>query len=461
MVGSLSPIKEWAKLRPFSLAVKSQDVEYTWAELVDQVDSVAASLASQGIKSGEVLTCVGKNSLDMLLVYLGCMELGVICAPVMPQTKLCFEAKLKVLYSRRMQVKVWCTPPNSALMMYSNVKLESSSNAEYLVGYHQDKPASIIFTSGSTGVPKAVVHTSRQHLASAAGLLEKLLFTYGDTWLLSLPIYHVSGLAIVYRWLFSGATLKIASGDLQSDLSDVTHASFVATQLQRAVENDILSGLTHVLLGGSHIPLSLCEEVSKRGIDTWVGYGMTEAASTVTVKLVDGSDSSGQVLNKRRVKLQDERIYIAGEILASGYYYQGNIEPLTYNGWFDTKDLGLWQNGGLHIIGRADNLFISGGENIHCEEIEAVLNKIPHVIQAIVVPVEDKEFGHRPVAVIQSEFNINIADIEQNLSTKLVKFKWPVAYYKMPENFYLDEIKISRQAVSQWAYQHRAQSNYH
>ena len=89
-------------------------------------------------------------------------------------------------------------------------------------------------------------------------------------------------------------------------------------------------------------------------------YGMTEAASTVTAKPVDESNTMGFVLPQRRVKVDDGRIYIAGETLASGYYYQGNLTPLVDDtGWFDSKDLGQWVDDQLLIIGRADNQFIS------------------------------------------------------------------------------------------------------
>ena len=124
-----------------------------------------------------------------------------------------------------------------------------------------------------------------------------------------------------------------------------------------------MQGLSHVLLGGSNIPLPLCQEASRLGVETWVGYGMTEAASTVTAKKVDGSNGVGQVLKNRLLKLKRQRIYISGETLASGYYQQGAIIPITSDTWFDTKDLGSWQNDELHVTGRADNLFVSGGEN--------------------------------------------------------------------------------------------------
>ncbi|MBN8115246.1 o-succinylbenzoate--CoA ligase, partial [Vibrio vulnificus] len=77
------------------------------------------------------------------------------------------------------------------------------------------------------------------------------------------------------------------------------------------------------------------------GIDTWLGYGMTEAASTVTAKRVDGLAGNGELLDHRELRLVDGRIFIAGKTLAQGYYRQGQLVPLTNEqGWFDSKDLG-------------------------------------------------------------------------------------------------------------------------
>lgn len=427
MHNQLSPLKQWAQLSPSLLALHHQERQYNWAELAQLVDEVSASLSAQGLARGEVLTCVGKNSLDLLLAYLACMEIGAVCALTMPQTQVELENKLTSLYMTGSERKVWVEPPNLMLSSLSTMTIARADLADYPAGYQADNLASIVFTSGSTGTPKAVAHTSAQHLASASGLLEKFTFKQSDSWLLSLPMYHVSGLAIIYRWLHAGATLKVGSGLLQEDIRHVTHASLVATQLQRLLDSNTPLELTRVLLGGSHIPVSLSHKAEQQGIETWLGYGMTEAASTVTAKRVDSDYTAGKVLPKRRVKLEGQRIYIGGETLASGYYQQGSLEPIVQDAWFDSKDLGEWANGELKIIGRADNLFISGGENIHCEEIEAVLNQLPEVIQSIVVPVEDEEFGHRPVAVIQSHQRLDIECIEQRLGQSLTRFKWPVA----------------------------------
>ncbi|AXN29938.1 o-succinylbenzoate--CoA ligase [Vibrio coralliilyticus] len=450
MHNQLSPLKQWAQLSPSLLALHHQERQYNWAELAQLVDEVSASLSAQGLARGEVLTCVGKNSLDLLLAYLACMEIGAVCALTMPQTQVELETKLTSLYMTGSERKVWVAPPNLMLSSLSTMTIERADLADYPTGYQADNLASIVFTSGSTGAPKAVAHTSAQHMASASGLLEKFTFKQSDSWLLSLPMYHVSGLAIIYRWLHAGATLKVGSGLLQEDIRHVTHASLVATQLQRLLDSNTPLELTHVLLGGSHIPVSLSHKAEQQGIETWLGYGMTEAASTVTAKRVDSDYTAGKVLPKRRVKLEGQRIYIGGETLASGYYQQGSLEPIVQDAWFDSKDLGEWKHGELKIIGRVDNLFISGGENIHCEEIEALLNQLPEVIQSIIVPIEDKEFGHRPVAVIQSHQRLDIECIEQRLGQSLTRFKWPVAYYELPEFLCRTGIKVSRKAVKDW-----------
>jgi O-succinylbenzoic acid--CoA ligase len=224
----------------------------------------------------------------------------------------------------------------------------------------------------------------------------------------------------------------------------------VATQLRRLLDNKTPLSLTHVLLGGSHVPLSLSQQAATRGIETWLGYGMTEAASTVTAKQIDESYSAGRVLPNRKVQLRDQRIFIGGATLASGYYQQGEITPIVEDGWFDSKDLGEWIGDELKIIGRSDNQFISGGENIHCEEIEAILNQLNDVVQAMVVPIEDAEFGHRPVAVLQANRMPVQSVIEQHLQSKLAKFKWPVNYYLMPKSLLGEGIKVSRAKVKEW-----------
>ncbi|KAB0286538.1 o-succinylbenzoate--CoA ligase [Vibrio fortis] len=458
--------QQWASASPDSRALITPSHTLNWRELDALVQRYSAYLNSQGLSTGDVLTIVGKNSSELVLAYLASLNLGVLVAMTMPQPSKKLEQKLETLYSAGKERFVAFTGEyGEALNVDAKlIQLPSLEEALGLPLHPLKQPlgetnnlASIVFTSGSTGNPKAVAHTAKQHIASATGLLEHFKFGSDDTWLLSLPMYHVSGLAIFYRWLVAGAALKVGNQGLEQDIDGCTHASLVATQLRRLLDSECPLSLNHVLLGGSHIPNQLAQEANQRGIKTWLGYGMTEAASTVTAKPVDESNTTGFVLPQRRVKVDDGRIYIAGETLASGYYYQGNLTPLVDDtGWFDSKDLGQWVDDQLLIIGRADNQFISGGENIHCEEIEQALSKLSGINQAIVVPVEDREFGFRPVAIIDCVELPTKDWFCEKLVGRLEKFKLPIEYHRMPV---LDQqgIKVSRADLARWLKEARHQ----
>ncbi|CAK2849927.1 2-succinylbenzoyl-CoA synthetase [Vibrio crassostreae] len=461
---------QWAQQNPHQTALVTPNRAYTWLQVAVLVSDYQQRLSAQGLSKGDVLTIVGKNQAEVIPVYLAALNLGVLCAFTMPQPAARLMQKLESLYSPSDRRYLWLlesgslnqsevAKPNTQLLTLPCLNeldvdeqlvapLDSSS-------FNPQNLASIVFTSGSTGNPKAVAHTLEQHLCSAIGLLDVFQFQGTDTWLLSLPMYHVSGLAIVHRWLAAGGCIKIGTGKLESDIEGCSHASLVATQLHRLLKGKQALTLTHVLLGGSHIPEALGLEAQQMGIETWLGYGMTEAASTVTAKPVDASSTAGFVLNHRQLKIEEQRIFIGGETLASGYYYQGTLTPLVgENGWFDSKDLGKWVGEQVSIIGRADNQFISGGENIHCEEVERVLNQLPEVKQAFIVPIEDSEFGFRPVAIVDCDEVLTKEWFAEQLQGSLERFKFPIEYYRMPQQEQLG-IKVSRAGLAQWLLQHR------
>ncbi|MDA0147910.1 o-succinylbenzoate--CoA ligase [Vibrio sp. LaRot3] len=457
-----TPVQNWARTSPDSLALTTPNYSLTWLQLQSRIDHLSIQLDQQGITQGDVVTCIGRNSDQLLLLYLACIQSGVICAFSMPEPQQKLADKLERLYSSSHDALIWSTGDMSSFDVVTSerlVKLDFASSDEISddsrlspVAFSPQQLCSIVFTSGSTGAPKAVAHQFTQHQASAQGLLEQFQFIQGDTWLLSLPMYHVSGLAIVHRWLSVGACLKVGIGDLAQDIQGVSHASLVAAQLTRLLADNQPLSLSHVLLGGSHVDLSLSQDAAKRGIETWFGYGMTEAASTVTAKRIDANYSAGKTLPQRQLEIRNGRIWVGGETIASGYFQQGKLEPiLDSEGWFDTKDLGRWSaQDELIIVGRADNQFISGGENIHCEEIEQVLAQHPNVSQVIVVPVENEEYGARPVALISGEADLELNDIDAWLKDKLVRFKQPDAYLKLPQHLLAGGIKLSRRDVKHW-----------
>jgi len=129
----------------------------------------------------------------------------------------------------------------------------------------------------------------------------------------------------------------------------------------------------------------------------------------------------------------DGEILVRGETLFQGYGQGGGgLLTLDADGWYPTGDLGRLDDGGfLHVTGRKDNLFISGGENIQPEEIEAALQQLDGVAQAVVVPVSDVAFGFRPVAFVQGE-GVRLDGLAARLVPTLPKYMIPVAFYAWP-----------------------------
>jgi len=326
-----------------------------------------------------------------------------------------------------------------------------------------DQDATILFTSGSAGKPKAVLHTYKNHYYSALGSNPNLAFGPGDRWLLSLPLYHAGGLGILFRAALGGGTVVIPRPEFA--LADtiaryrVSHISLVATQLYRLLNSKnvplALNRLKAVLLGGSQIPASFIKQATGHKLPLFTTYGSTEMASQVTTTRPDDSPSklytSGKPLAYREVMISPEgEILVRGETLFKGYLNKNGLrKPFSRDGWFATGDLGEFDADGYLVVkGRKDNMFISGGENIQPEEIEQALCKIDGILQAVVVPVADVEFGHRPVAFVKMQAGRQIdADFfRQKLAQNIARFKIPDRFLPWPQGLQPNGMKMDRKS---------------
>jgi len=306
-----------------------------------------------------------------------------------------------------------------------------------------DRPATIVFTSGSTGVPKAALHTFGNHYYNALGSNANIALRAGDGWLHSLPLYHVGGISVLFRCLLAGATIVLPEqgatlGKSMADLG-ATHVSLVSTQLLRLLREDTeLGGLKAVLMGGGPVSASLVDEAVSRRLPIHTSYGLTEMASQVTTTPpgapLGALHTAGRLLPHREVSISEEgEILVRGATLFAGYVEDGNPDlPLDADGWFRTGDLGeLDENGYLLVLGRKDNRFFSGGENIQPEEIEEALSTLPGVEAAVVTPVDDTEFGQRPIAFVRKEEGSTV-DLHSELEKVLPRFKIPVSFHPWP-----------------------------
>ncbi|MGC6386314.1 o-succinylbenzoate--CoA ligase [Ewingella sp. S1.OA.A_B6] len=444
------PWRVWAERTPFAIALKSRGIAWCWRDLQQRIDSLAAGFIQQGVSEGTGVVLRSKNSGDALLVYLALLQTGARLLPLNPQLPVSLCAELLPSLDISCILDLNDTPAELNLPALELRYAGSRANA---VAWQPSRLATLTLTSGSSGLPKAAAHSVQAHLASAAGVLGFIPFYQGDSWLLSLPLFHVSGQGIIWRWLSAGASLVLADGEsVEAALENCSHASLVPTQLWRLLQQTRLpEKLQDVLLGGAYIPPELTEQAERVGIRCWCGYGMTETASTVTAKRADGSRGVGHVLLGREVRLQDDEVLIRTPSLAAGYWKHGALRPLTdADGWFHTRDRGKWQGDELHIAGRLDNLFFSAGEGIQPEDIERVLQAHPQVERVFVLPMNDDEFGQRPVALVDAHPDATFEHLAEWLQGKLARYQQPVRYYRLPQDVAQGGIKISRQQLKLW-----------
>ena len=318
--------------------------------------------------------------------------------------------------------------------------------------------ATIVYTSGSSATPKAVAHSLENHISSAQTACAALDLGSTDRWLLSLPLWHVSGISIVFRCSISGAKIVIPNPgiSLMEALSSyqITHVSMVPTQLIRVLEQAQKPPrhLRAVIVGGGPVPQGVLKRAINIGWPIRTTYGMTETSSMVTLSQKNPSPgSSGQVLQGNEVKIAgDGEILVRSPSVCLGYLNVDTIVDIEdEDGWLHTGDLGrLDENEELYVLGRKDNMFISGGENISPEEIEHILCGARGVQKAVVVPVPDPEFGQRPAAFIQG--NAKFKELEMILNRKLPRFKIP-KYYPWPDSIQSRSLKPDRKLLAELA----------
>lgn len=442
------PWRHWREQRPTALAIRLDDETLSWQALCERVDALASGFAAQGVQCGDGVMLRACNHPLTLLSWLALLQCGARILPVNPQLPEGLLRELLPSMTLRHALD---------LADYGDYAGLSRLEPGVISGHHAvpwdgQRLATMTLTSGSTGLPKAAVHTPDAHLASAAGVLSLMPFSEQDDWLLSLPLYHVSGQGILWRWLLAGARITVREKmPLQQALQGCTHASLVPTQLWRLLNENASVALKAVLLGGAAIPVGLTELARKRGIRSWCGYGLTEFASTVCAKEADGLPDVGCALPGREVKIVDGEVWLRAASMAAGYWRDGNLVPLgNADGWFATRDRGLLEGDRLTIAGRMDNLFFSGGEGIQPEEVERVIAAHPQVRQVFIVPKEDAEFGHRSVAVVELQDGYPSSALADWCRDKLARFQQPIRWLPLPDHLAQGGIKISRRALQHW-----------
>ncbi len=463
------PLAAAAGRLPDATALVSASQECTFRELDRWVSQCAGRLRDLGLAAGGRLAIAMPTSAEYVIVLLAAIRLGATACPI--STRLPAEGLASAVGT--------LSPFGLVLPDGGGLDGTTVFRCEDLVGgddggggfeggrdIDPEQHSTIIFTSGSSGMPKAAVHSYGNHYFNAQASNRNIPVGPGDRWLLSLPLYHVAGLGVLYRCLAGGGAIAVpeADEDVEKALHryGVTHVSLVSTQLYRLIQQGASpsAGLKAILLGGSSMPSALVRQAAARGFPVFTSYGMTEMATQVATTPPGAWSGPGAVAARPLIEgsvtiSADGEILVRGTTLFKGYLANNELQlPLTGGGWFATGDLGrLDEMGGLHVTGRKDNLFISGGENIQPEEIERCLCEVDGVLDALVVPVEDDEYGHRPVAFVRTavEGAIDFEAIADSLKESLASFKVPSAIHPWPREFLDSGMKPNRQAFRELA----------
>jgi o-succinylbenzoate---CoA ligase len=192
--------------------------------------------------------------------------------------------------------------------------------------------------------------------------------------------------------------------------------SLVPTQLRRLLDSPALPDVDAVLLGGAAAPAPLLQQARARGIRVVTTYGMSETSGGC---VYDGVPLDGVEVD---VSPSSGRIRVRGPVLASAYR-DGPLRDA--DGWFSTGDLGTWREGRLAVLGRADDVVVTGGEKVAPAAVEELLRAHPAVVEVAVLGVPDVEWGQRVVAVAVLRAPLSLQEVREVVSGPLPRAAAP------------------------------------
>jgi O-succinylbenzoic acid--CoA ligase len=382
------PIASAAIARPDHVAIEHDGERMTYRELRDSVARAATVLRARGIAPGMTVAIEGPRDARFVTWLHAISWLGATAAPLAPGTPE--DARRRVLdaISAHAIVDARCPLPGSDTAKHDE-RFWPPSEARLL-----------LCTSGTSDVPKQVLLSTTQLLLSAFGSAIRLGHETSDRWLCCLPLNHIGGLSILMRCAWYATTVvlherfDVARVNRAIDDEEVTLVSLVPSMLEGLLDarqdRVFPSTLRALLIGGAAMSDGLGQRCRAINAPVAVTWGMTEAASQVATTFSGAIDgSAGAPVAFARVDARDGRLHVRGP-LVGGAVVTGDCG-------------GVDERGHVFITGRADDVIISGGENIAPSEIEAVLRRHPAVHDVAVIGVVSERWGVRPVAAYEAD----------------------------------------------------------
>lgn len=445
-------IKQRAYLTPNRVALSFHDEQWTFNELYLQSVRLAYKLNTLRLTNGKRVAILAPSTPPLIELLYACMQAQcemVLLNGRLAKQELAYQVEDAevdaILVADEELVKL---PDDDRIIPFSKLYKTTESEYDIAAQWNEDFALTIMYTSGTTGFPKGVCQTVSNHSSSAISSALNLGISEKDTWLCTVPIFHISGFSIVVRSLLYGMKIRLYEKfDAKKCAQEIMEGTVTKMSVVSVILENILSEMeqagkkahpnfTVALAGGGPVPIDYLKRSEELDLRVAQTYGMTETSSqTATLANEDAMThigSAGKPLFFNEIKIDAKDGEFIGEILIRGPHvtpkYIGRFKdkPTTINGWLHTGDVGyLDEQGYLFVVDRRSDLIISGGENIYPAEIENLLLGHPNVKEAGVCGMEHDKWGQVPVAYIVAKNQMTEQEIIKFCAQHLANYKVP------------------------------------
>lgn len=492
--------QQTARAMPDKIAVvDNHGASYTYSALDHAASCLANWMLAKGIESGDRIAFQLPGWCEFTVIYLACLKIGAVSVPLLPSWR---EAEL-VWVLNKCQAKMFFAPtlfkqtrpvdlilplqnqlpqlqqivgvdklaPATSSLSLSQIIADNTSLTTAITT-HGDELAAVLFTSGTEGLPKGVMLTHNNILASERAYCVRLNLTWQDVFMMPAPLGHATGFlhGVTAPFLIGARSvlLDIFTPDAclalleQQRCTCMLGATPFVYDLLNLLEKQPadLSALRFFLCGGTTIPKKVARECQQRGIKLLSVYGSTESSPHAVVNLddplsrfmhTDGYAAAGveiKVVDDARKTLPpgcEGEEASRGPNVFMGYFDEPELtaRALDEEGWYYSGDLCRMDEAGyIKITGRKKDIIVRGGENISSREVEDILLQHPKIHDACVVAMPDERLGERSCAYVvlkAPHHSLSLEEVVAFFSSKRV------AKYKYPEHIVVIE-KLPRTA---------------
>ncbi|EET8347731.1 TPA: medium-chain fatty-acid--CoA ligase [Escherichia coli] len=489
--------QQTARAMPDKIAVvDNHGASYTYSALDHAASCLANWMLAKGIESGDRIAFQLPGWCEFTVIYLACLKIGAVSVPLLPSWR---EAEL-VWVLNKCQAKMFFAPtlfkqtrpvdlilplqnqlpqlqqivgvdklaPATSSLSLSQIIADNTSLTTAITT-HGDGLAAVLFTSGTEGLPKGVMLTHNNILASERAYCARLNLTWQDVFMMPAPLGHATGFlhGVTAPFLIGARSvlLDIFTPDAclalleQQRCTCMLGATPFVYDLLNVLEKQPadLSALRFFLCGGTTIPKKVARECQQRGIKLLSVYGSTESSPHAVVNLddplsrfmhTDGYAAAGveiKVVDDARKTLPpgcEGEEASRGPNVFMGYFDEPELtaRALDEEGWYYSGDLCRMDEAGyIKITGRKKDIIVRGGENISSREVEDILLQHPKIHDACVVAMSDERLGERSCAYVvlkAPHHSLSLEEVVAFFSRKRVaKYKYPehiVVIEKLP-----------------------------